>query len=362
MLQPDTEEKKRSKEIDRRLRATRREMDKEVKILLLGAGESGKSTLAKQMKILHLQGFRDDERNNYKAVIASNVIISMKDLIKECKARTHLTIQNPAAADRVLELPDTPRVISTQAALSTQAAADVRELWADPAIKETFRSVVYILDNVKHYFDDVDRISAEGYVPSNEDILMSRAATSGIYETEFDIEEAHFKMIDVGGQKSERRKWINCFDCVTAVLFCVAMSEYDQVLQEDGVTNRMHESLTLFADVCKSSWFAETAIILFLNKEDVFREKIARVPLTKCFPEYGGPNEEIPAREYISKRFADVAAEAAAKAAAENSTHTNRLIYPHFTCATNTRNIEVVFKAVRDIVLRAHLVKNGILA
>ena len=95
-------------------------------------------------------------------------------------------------------------------------------------------------------------------------------------------------MLDVGGQRSERRKWIHCFDCVTAVLFCASLSEYDQTLREDDTQNRMKESLLLFDEICNSPWFRDTAFILFLNKTDLFRDKIQRVPLTVCFPQYNG--------------------------------------------------------------------------
>lgn len=40
------------------------------------------------------------------------------------------------------------------------------------------------------------------------------------------------RMVDVGGQRSERRKWIHCFESVTSIIFLVALSEYDQVLAE----------------------------------------------------------------------------------------------------------------------------------
>jgi len=271
----------------------------------------------------------------------------MKTLVKECKTRATIENQNVDAAERVAQLPDTTK------ALSMQIAKDIKDLWADPAIQQTYKNATmfYIMDNIKYYFDDIDRIAAEGYVPTDEDILKSRAATTGIHETEFDIEDAHFKMIDVGGQRTERRKWVHCFDGVTAVLFCAAISEYDQLLFEDEETMRMHESLVLFKEVCESTWFVDTAIILFLNKDDIFREKITRVPLTKCFPEYTGPNEYQPASEYIRNKFAELV-----------EPSSKRLIYPHFTCATNTQNITVVFKAVRDIVLRTHLIRNGMLA
>ncbi|VDQ17466.1 unnamed protein product [Trichobilharzia regenti] len=83
---------------------------------------------------------------------------------------------------------------------------------------------------------------------------------------------------------------MHCFEGVTAILFIVAMSEYDLKLAEDQTTNRMHESLQLFDSICNSQWFVETSIILFLNKKDLFAEKIARSPLTVCFPEYTDNN------------------------------------------------------------------------
>jgi hypothetical protein len=102
-------------------------------------------------------------------------------------------------------------------------------------------------------------------------------------------------MFDVGGQRSERKKWIHCFESVTSIIFCTALSEYDQVLLEErnqvcfpecGVTpynqcgvhqNRMAESLVLFESVINSRWFLRTSIILFLNKIDVFRDKLPKV-------------------------------------------------------------------------------------
>lgn len=63
---------------------------------------------------------------------------------------------------------------------------------------------------------------------------------------------------------------------------------YDLVLAEDEEMNRMIESMKLFDSICNSKWFVETSIILFLNKKDLFEEKIQRSPLTICFPEYTG--------------------------------------------------------------------------
>ena len=90
----------------------------------------------------------------------------------------------------------------------------------------------------------------------------------------------------MGGQRTERRKWIHCFEDVLILVFLAAVSEYDQVLEEDGRTNRLEESLNLFKAISGTVYFKEQEIILFLNKKDLLEEKIksGRSPFKKHFP------------------------------------------------------------------------------
>lgn len=130
-------------------------------------------------------------------------------------------------------------------------------------------------------------------------------------------------MFDVGGQRSERKKWIHCFENVTSIIFCVALSEYDQVLLEENnqvhflvgriwnladkdLQNRMMESLVLFDSVVNSRWFMRTSIILFLNKVDLFKQKLGRSPLGNYFPDYSGGNDVNRAAKYLLWRFNQV--------------------------------------------------------
>ncbi len=107
----------------------------------------------------------------------------------------------------------------------------------------------------------------------------------GIIEVKFNVGDHEFRMVDVGGQRSERRKWLNCFEDCTAVLFCVAMNEYDKMLYEEANVNRMHEAVSLFQQTVNSKWFDTVSLILFLNKADLFREKIKEVDLKVCLHE-----------------------------------------------------------------------------
>ncbi|KAJ8792034.1 hypothetical protein J1605_020183 [Eschrichtius robustus] len=107
--------------------------------------------------------------------------------------------------------------------------------------------------------------------------------------------------------------------------------------------NRMHESLMLFDSICNNKFFIDTSIILFLNKKDLFGEKIKKSPLTICFPEYTGPNTYEDAAAYIQAQFES------------KNRSPNKEIYCHMTCATDTNNIQVVFDAVTDIIIANNL-------
>jgi len=156
--------------------------------------------------------------------------------------------------------------------------------------------------------------------------------------------------VDVGGQRSERKKWMYCFQDVTAVIFCVAISEYDMKLFEDDTVNRLQESLTLFKTTVNNQWFSgergpSPAMILFFNKSDLFREKIKRVDLKIAFPEYTGGCNFDNAYNFIQKKFLEIDAK--------------KHIYTHLTCATDTESINVVFSAVQDVLLRGALEQIG---
>ena len=120
-------------------------------------------------------------------------------------------------------------------------------------------------DSAKYFLDQLDAITSPYFLPSTQDILRSRVKTTGIVEINFKVKDLNFRVFDVGGQRSERKKWIHCFEDVTSIIFLVALSEYDLVLVEDESVNRMQESLRLFDSICNNKYFVNTAFILFLT-------------------------------------------------------------------------------------------------
>jgi len=315
------------------------------KLLLLGAGESGKSTLFKQMRSIYGQGFSDEDRKGYIHIVFQNIIGSLHTLIAMSQALaqhgiegTGLKQENGAAVKFCQELKE-------NSSIDVKVAEQVAVVWWDPGIQRTWeaRSMFQLTDSAAYFLDKVQEVGAIGYIPSEQDVLRSRVRTTGIVENTFKIDDNEFKIFDVGGQRNERKKWIHCFSEVTAVLFVAALSEYDMVLYEDEDTNRMHEALTLFDEICNSRYFKKTSIILFLNKRDLFWEKIQQVPLTVCFPDYTGANDYDNTTAYIQQQFE------------HRNKNPQKKIYTHVTCATDTTNVRAVFDAIKDIVLGENL-------
>jgi len=342
----DALERRQAAQVDAQLKKDRKLYEREIKLLLLGTGESGKSTIVKQMKIIHLNGFKnDEERKEYRPVIYSNIIQSMKSLIKGAqKLNISLDAGNKERAERQLQLSGAGEIFNAE------IGKDVTLLWRDPGIQSAFARAneFQLNDSAKYYLDDITRLLDPAYVPTVQDVLRSRVITTGIQETEFTYSNVKFRMVDVGGQRNERRKWIHCFQDVTAIIFCVALSEYDQKLYEDESQNRMIESLLLFDEITNSRWFANTSMILFLNKTDLFREKIQRVDLVTCFPEYGDGKNYDKGLAFIKQKFVSL-----------NKNPEKKKIYVHETCATDTRNIKFVFEAVKDIIIQTNLQASG---
>ncbi|XP_058972851.1 guanine nucleotide-binding protein G(o) subunit alpha-like [Pocillopora verrucosa] len=334
----------RSRAIDKNLKAESVRAEREVKLLLLGAGESGKSTIVKQMKIIHDHGFTAEDYSQYKPLVFSNAIYS---LLKIIRAMDKLRIDFETD-ERLMDAKMVFDVVARaddQEPFTPELTAAMKRLWQDGGIKQCFRrSREYQLnDSARYYLDAIERIGAENYEPTAQDLLRTRVKTTGIVEIQFDFKRLHFKLFDVGGQRSERKKWIHCFEDVTAIIYCVALSAYDLTLQEDETTNRMEESLKLFESIVNNRWFVETSVILFLNKKDLFEEKISTSPLTICFPDYSGPNTYEAGCLYIRKQFE------------AKNLNDEKEIYVHLTCATDTDNITFVFNAVTDTIIANNL-------
>ncbi|OQV11537.1 Guanine nucleotide-binding protein subunit alpha-11 [Hypsibius exemplaris] len=340
----ETREQKRiNAEIEKQLKKDKRDSRRELKLLLLGTGESGKSTFIKQMRIIHGTGYTEEDRRHFIRLVFQNIFMAMQSMIRAMET-LHISFQDPRNAEnaRLVKSVDYENVSTFE----RHFVVAVKQLWADSGVQEVYdrRREYQLTDSAKYYLTDIDRITEPSYLPTQQDVLRVRVPTTGIIEYPFDLESIIFRMVDVGGQRSERRKWIHCFENVTSIMFLVALSEYDQVLVESDNENRMEESKALFRTIVTYPWFQNSSVILFLNKKDLLEEKIVYSHIVDYFPEFDGPPRDAQAaREFILKMFVDL------------NPDSDKIVYSHFTCATDTENIRFVFAAVKDTILQLNL-------
>ena len=132
------------------------------------------------------------------------------------------------------------------------------------------------------------------------------------------------------------------FEGVTAIIFLTAISEYDQVLIEDGKTNRLLESRNLFIEILKNVAFQNSDIVLFLNKKDLFEEKMTSGTFTNYITQYKGKADDAAAAiDYIKRDIFEKAF---------NTYAAGKVFYCHVTTATDTTNADRLFSYIYDMV------------
>mmetsp|Transcript_29757 Transcript_29757/g.54875 ORF Transcript_29757/g.54875 Transcript_29757/m.54875 type:complete len:422 (+) Transcript_29757:123-1388(+) len=388
-----------SRNIEGDLERGRREEERKIKMLLLGAGESGKSTIFKQMRVLYGTERSDDDLRMYGVVARSNIVVATRKLCSHLRALgLEEDLDRESGENKKLEEGDhssmTPRQAydelmayfvdktgtataqdpggegrkdwvgrSPRAGMAANNDAEqflayhevIRILWQSKTMKKVWakRAAVNVVDSHKEYLNDIPRIASPDYKPTAKDVIIARVKTTQVAMEKYQIEGTEFEVYDVGGQRSERRKWIDCFENVTAVIFVAAISEYDQTLHEARRSNRMVESLELFRTVCNNPAFKKTSIMLFLNKRDVFAEKImySDIVAQRHFSDYAGPTKDFDHGVlYFIQKFKDCLID---------DEFNDSFI--HVTCATDTNNMEFVLDSTRTIIMTDNLKRSGFL-
>ena len=322
------------------------------KILILGTSNSGKSTLFRQMQILNTAGFSEAERKSYKKIITDNVADCISLLVNNVNSTQ--TMCGSDITDTIAEFQHLN--FGNRWELSCSEEAKLlglsQELWAADIMKSTFEGCRHEMEcpeSVAFLLDNINDIVKEDSLPTNQHILHSRLKTTGVRSLHFSYENTFVEMIDVGGQRSERRKWMHYFDDIEVLLFCASINEYDKVLKEDLCTNSLAESLTVFESIINSSWFESKAIVVFLNKIDLLQSKLMSSNIGEHHTDFNGdPLSCDDVVDFMKKKYLDC------------DKQTGRSIYIFTTCATDTDNISKVSRVCFDSVLNRHLAQIGL--
>ncbi|EMD30978.1 heterotrimeric G-protein alpha subunit [Gelatoporia subvermispora B] len=221
-------------------------------------------------------------------------------------------------------------------------------LWADAGIQALLRHEVK-----RSFLDDVARVAARGYEPSDDDVVRARLRTMGVQEYRFKFERGsesgrEWFIYDVGGARSSRHAWFPYFDDINAIIFLAPISCFDEKLAEDPSVNRLQDSMLLWKAVCSSKLLKKVQLILFLNKCDLLHAKLARgVKVARYVMTYGDrSNDARTAAKYFRQQFKDLLTRHSPE---------QREFYSFLTTAVDTKATAVTVAAVREGIQRNHL-------
>ncbi|XP_028556626.1 guanine nucleotide-binding protein alpha-2 subunit isoform X1 [Dendrobium catenatum] len=371
----NAEENARALEIERRITQETKAEQHIHKLLLLVILNAFYSWLTlEQIKLLFQTGFDETELRSYTPVIYANVYQAIKVLYDGSKELAQnesnssiyaVSLDKKEIGEKVSEIGSRLEYPN----LTKDTAKEIEALWNDAAIQETYSrgNILQIPDCTLYFMDNLGRLSETDYVPTKEDVLYARVRTTGIVDIQFSpFGESRksgevYRLFDVGGQRNERRKWIHLFEGVTAVIFCAAISEYDQTLYEDETKNRMMETKELFDWVLKQACFEKTSFMLFLNKFDIFERKVQKVPLNVCewFKDYhpmtSGKQEVEHAYEFVKKKFEELYFQST------KPDRVDRMFKIYRTTALDQKLVKKTFKLVDETLRRRNLIEAGLL-
>jgi len=205
------------------------------------------------------------------------------------------------------------------------------------------------------FLDSIERVTALRYIPTDDDILRARLKTLGISEHRFTLEAGSmishdWRIFDVGGARSLRAAWVPYFDNnLDAIIFLAPISGFDEVLLEDPSVNKLEDSIMLWKQIIAHPLLQNTQIVLFLNKCDLLKTKIAAgTKFSNFVVSYGKrPNDYESITSYLRKKFAAVLF--------KYQSTVPRVFYCHFTSVIDTKTTHHLLINVKDMVIRQSL-------
>jgi len=207
------------------------------------------------------------------------------------------------------------------------------------------------LEHIPGYFlNDLKRITAPEFSPTDDDILRTRIRTLGVTETRFKAgsgldKGVTWSMFDVGGSRSQRAAWIPYFDDVDTIIFVAPIGHFDQFLEEERTMNCLRDTFELWELIVSNKLLAEADIILFLNKYDILKQKLQMgIKFSKFITSYKDRNDVEAVGRYLQKKFVAVHKEC--------SPTPNRVVQTHFTSVTDRLGTAALITHCRETVLR----------
>lgn len=234
---------------------------------------------------------------------------------------------------------------------------DLIGLWKDPWVRSRLAKFRVRLEEGSGFFlNDLDRITAPRYMPTDDDILRARIKTIGVSEHIFPVDKSgvEWRLYDVGGAKTQRHAWIPYFDNVDCIIFLAPLSPFDQALPEDRKVNCLEDSLIIWKELCTNKLLENVPLVLFLNKSDLLRRKLEDgVQVSRFVVSYGNrPNEYDSAEKYFRSKF---------EAIRRQYSNQERPVFTHITSCINQVTTANIINHVQDLLMRENLKNSSLM-
>jgi GTPase SAR1 family protein len=133
------------------------------------------------------------------------------------------------------------------------------------------RGEFHIFDGADHFFKPGQSLTRfDKFIPTFDDSLRSRRKTNGMVEVKITKDQTDFSFIDIGGRKSERKKWRTYYHLMDAVIYVVSLSEFDQYCYENEKKKRFEDSTELFESIVNDPEFRNVPILVVFNVSHLF--------------------------------------------------------------------------------------------
>uniref|UniRef100_A0A6B2L9C7 Uncharacterized protein n=1 Tax=Arcella intermedia TaxID=1963864 RepID=A0A6B2L9C7_9EUKA len=321
--------------------------------MCLGIGGCGKTTFVKQMKIIHGVSWDESEKERFVQLIRRNYLLVLGDILSAIqRLKLNLSEEGQKNADRIKEL------LKDRECSIKDNIAVLKSVWEDPTVQDLVTNHKEQINAplISYFWEHVDRVMSDTYVPTEDDILRVRVRTAGAYSTTVYVKPEYFEFFDVGGQKPERSKWekvlsTHKFSCV---IFFVATDEWDVKDEErEFDATKLEMSKIIFTEVTQTEMIdASVPIILFLNRSDLLGERIKSASgfasFKEAYPEYAGEQKAEAVLGFIKDRFL------------EGVNRKKDGMKHYVTNALDKNSMTPVFNAVKTYILTSSLSSAGV--
>ncbi|KAI1742359.1 G-protein alpha subunit-domain-containing protein [Xylaria scruposa] len=291
---------------------------KMVKVLLLGASGGGKTTLLNALQLCNEAEHVKRDEGYLRTLVWHNALDSARAVLRAME-ELDMDSELTASARRLLLEPctDCDRDPALNPQHATEVATSISLLRCIEGFQEAanwrnrWGNNYQFHDNSEYYIENINRLAeqaAQHSVATDGDLLRTQVTTTGIHQMNITYKGTQFCVYDVGGERSERKKWIHAFEDVSVVIYPVDTTGYGRSLREDADGDRMREQFMVFESIANNSWFARSSFIIVFSKMDILpqylEEEDAGAFLRSCGiigdPEPSVLESTITAYNYIS--------------------------------------------------------------